>query len=173
MTAAMDKWIATITVSQTAESECSQAGSGPTPAPTPSPIPSQPPSQGFALKLKDGTDRYLTLDGLGKHAKAHLGDKIDGGAKWLDGPDASVNGGDAVVVAGTVLTNAAPSLGSGAMLKLDAMDHPAPCVKNNIICESISSSITCVFSVHLNLTAVVMGGSRGGKCWRWEQLQPR
>ena len=22
------------------------------------------------------------------------------------------------------------------------------------------------------LTDVAMGGSRGGKCWRWEQLQP-
>lgn len=143
MTAALDKWIATITVSQVSESECAQAGSGPSPSPSPSPGPSpmppQPPSTGFTLKVTDGTDRYLTLDGLGQHAKAQLGDKADGGSKWLESsPDSSANEGDAALAAAPVLLNAAPSLAGSNMLKLDLMDRQrgGACVKNNLICES-------------------------------------
>ncbi len=136
MTAAMDKWIATITVSQTAESECAQPGSGPSPSPSPSPspVPPEPPSTGFTLKVNDGTGRYLTLDGLGQHAKAHLADKADGGSKWLEGPDSTANKEDAELA---TLTNAAPSLQGSNVLKVDQMDHSgSDCVKNNIICES-------------------------------------
>jgi|EP01043_Picozoa_sp_COSAG02_P053304 hypothetical protein len=134
MTAAMDKWSATITVSQTTESECAQPGSGPSPSPSPSPspVPPQPPSTGFTLKVNDGTGRYLTLDGLGQHAKAHLADKADGGSKWLEGPDSITNEGAATAE----LTNAAPSLSGADVLKVDLMDHKGDgCVKSNIICE--------------------------------------
>lgn len=137
MTAAMDKWIATIDVSQTTESECAQPGKGPSPSPTPSPMPPQPPSTGFTLKVKDGTNRYLTLDGLGQHAKARLGDKEDGGSKWLEGPDSTASDDNTVAGPAAELTNAAPALAGDATLKLDAEDHHrSACIKNNVICES-------------------------------------
>ena len=127
MSAALDKWIATIDVSQTTESECLQPGSGPSPSPTPTPIPPTPPTTGFTLQLIDGTHRYLTLEGLGKHAKAHLGDKPDGGAKWVEsGPDDSS--------ATTAVSNAAPQLKGDAVLKMDAMDKEGSmCSANTLI----------------------------------------
>ena len=95
-------------------------------------MPPVPPSAGFTLKVNDGTGRYLTLDGLGQHAKAHLADTANGGSKWLEGPDSAMNEG----AAAAVLTNAAPSIAGSNVLKVDLMDHEGDgCVKNNIICK--------------------------------------
>jgi hypothetical protein len=80
MSASLDALLTSIDVSATTEAECKDPEAGPSPPPPPpppSPVPVTPPTDGFTLTLVDGTDRFLTLDGLGQHAKLHLGARCD------------------------------------------------------------------------------------------------